>query len=112
MQARVGHIEVFVKDATASRDWYVAKLGAKPVSDQGEFQWVEVGGVELLLRPGTGSQAEGYRDSALAVVLYVEDAAKFKSDLESKGVEVTRGDNDECLTFQDPDGHWIQAVQN
>ena len=108
---KLGHIEVFVKDAPRSRDWYVRVLGANATSDQGEFQWVELGGVELLLRPGTGSQAEGYRDSSLAVVLYVEDAAKFKSDLESKGVEVTHGDNDDCLTFQDPDGHWIQSVQ-
>ena len=111
MQARVGHIEVFVKDATASRDWYIAKLGAKPVSDQGEFQWVAIGDTELLLRPGSASPAKTYRDSSLALVLYVEDAEQFRSHLEQNGVQVTHGDNDECLTFQDPDGHWIQAVQ-
>lgn len=112
MQARVGHIEIFVKDAAASRDWYVANLGAKPVSDQGEFQWVAVDGTELLLRPGGGSHAEGYRDTSVALVLYVKDADQFRSHLEGNGVQVTHGDNDGCLTFQDPDGHWIQAVQN
>ena len=66
---------------------------------------------ELLLRPGTGSAAKNYRDASLAFVLYVENAAKFRSHLEQNGVQVTHGDSDDCLTFQDPDGHWIQAVQ-
>lgn len=111
VQAKVGHIEVFVNDAAASRDWYVANLGAKPVSDQGEFQWVAIGETELLFRPGKGSHAENFRDASLALVLYVEDAEQLRSHLEQNGVQVTHGDNDECLTFQDSDGHWIQAVQ-
>lgn len=101
-----------MKEATRSRDWYVSVLGAKATSDQGEFQWVELGGTELLLRPGRCAANSSYKETAIAIVLYVEDAAKFKTNLAAKGVEVTHGDNDDCLTFQDPDGHWIQAVQN
>ena len=111
MQARVGHIEVFVRDAPQSRDWYVEALGAKATADQGEFQWVAIGETELLLRPGTGSRAKEYRDSSVALVLYVPDAAGLETDLKDGGVDVTHGDNDDCLTFQDPDGHWIQAVR-
>ena len=111
MPIKIGHIEVFVADASRSRDWYVRALGATAASDQGEFQWVEIGGTEILLRPGKGAPGGGYKDSAMAFVLYVEDAAAFKTELQNKGVAVTHGDNDECLTFQDPDGHWIQAVQ-
>ncbi|MCH7904234.1 MAG: VOC family protein [Armatimonadetes bacterium] len=111
MSIKIGHIEVFCKDTAEARDWYVDVLGARPVSEQDEYQWVEIGGTEILLRPGKGVPGGGYKDSAVALVLYVEDAAVFKEQLENNGVEVTHGDNDECLTFQDPDGHWIQAVQ-
>ena len=111
MPIKIGHIEVFCKDVKRGRDWYVDVLGARPVSDQGEFLWVEIGGTEILLRPGNGAPGGGYKDSAMAIVLYVEDAAAFKAELQNKAVAVTHGDNDECLTFQDPDGHWIQAVQ-
>ena len=111
MLIKIGHIEVFCEDVKRARDWYVGKLGAKATSDQGEFQWIEIGGIELLLRPGKRAPEGGYGDSAMAIVLYVEDVEAFKTELQSKGVEVTHGDNDECLTFQDPDGHWIQAVQ-
>ena len=112
MPIKFGHIEVFCKDVERAKDWYVEILGAKPTSDQGEFQWVDISGTELLLRPGKGAPKSSYKDTAIALVLYVEDADAFKTELQNKGVEVTHGDNDECLTFQDPDGHWIQAVQN
>ena len=107
---KVGHLEVFVADAVRSRDWYVRILGAKSVADQGQFQWVELGGFELLFRPGAPVFASSYRETGNAMVLYVDDLAAFRSALESEGVAVTHGDDDGCLTFQDPDGHWIQAT--
>lgn len=108
---RLGHLELFVADAVRSRDWFVAVLGAKAVADQGEFQWVELGGFELLFRPGAVRSASSYREAGIAMVLYVEDLDAFRGALESHRVVVTHGDEDVCLTFQDPDGHWIQATR-
>jgi catechol 2,3-dioxygenase-like lactoylglutathione lyase family enzyme len=110
MEPRIGHIEVFVQDPVASRDWYVSVLGAKLVADQGQAQWVALGVVEVLLRPGKGSTASAYRATSVAPVLYLSDLDAFHERLESFGVVVSHGDEDECLTFQDPDGHWYQAT--
>jgi len=110
MEPRIGHLEVFVQDPVASRDWYVHVLGAKFVADQGLAQWVALGVVEILLRPGSGSVAGAYRATSVAPVLYLSDLDGFRERLESNGVAVTHGDDDECLTFQDPDGHWYQAT--
>lgn len=107
---KIGHLELFVRDTVKSREWYVRALGASPVADQGEFQWIELGGLEVLLRPGEGSKAKEYRSTALAPVLYVEDLAEFREMLDEAGIDPTNGDEDECLTFRDPDGHWWQAT--
>ncbi len=111
MSVKVGHFEQFVADPKASRDWYSQALGFDAVSDQGDFQWVKLGDFEILLRPGNSPKFESYRDCARALVLYCTDLSELAEHLLSLGVPVSNGDFDDCLTFQDPDGHWIQAVQ-
>ena len=50
---RAGHIELFVKDPAASREFYEKVLGATVADVQnGEFVWLALGGLVLLLRPG------------------------------------------------------------
>jgi catechol 2,3-dioxygenase-like lactoylglutathione lyase family enzyme len=107
---KLGHIEVFVADPAASRDWYVQVLGARAVADQGPFQWIELGGTELLLRPGAPRVVPNYRETSVALVLYVDSLAPLETQLAIHQVPVSHGDEDGCLTFQDPDGHWIQAT--
>lgn len=110
MASRIGHLEFFVRDAAVSRDWYARVLGATPIADQGDCQWIELAGTELLFRPGNGSRSREYRATSVAPVLYVEDLEDFREQLDEAGVDATHGDEDECLTFQDPDGHWWQAT--
>jgi catechol 2,3-dioxygenase-like lactoylglutathione lyase family enzyme len=107
---KLGHLEVFVAEPVASRDWYVRVLGAESVADQGDFQWIKLGDVELLFRKGQPRAASTYRESAIALVLYIQDLSGFSKRLSEQGCIVTHGDADDCLTFQDPDGHWIQAT--
>ena len=107
---KLGHLEVFVLDPIASRDWYVRVLGADPVADQGDFQWIKLGETELLFRKGQSQKASTYREASIALVLYIEDLSKLEARLGEHGCDVTHGDQDECLTFHDPDGHWIQAT--
>ncbi len=107
---RIGHIERFVTDPTASRQFYCEILGFEcVVSQPGGFEWVKAGDMEILLRPGTPHASEGYR-AGTATVLYADDLESYVKSLSSKGVSLTHADGDECVTFQDPDGHWFQVV--
>ena len=110
MSYRFGHIELFARDPEASRCFYVDALGARLVADQGRTQWVEIGGAVILLRPGAPEVPADYRRAAEGLVLYCADAAQLEARLQQAGVETGRADQDDCVTFQDLDGHWWQAV--
>ncbi|MCB9464288.1 MAG: VOC family protein [Candidatus Eisenbacteria bacterium] len=51
---RFGHVELFIQDIAAARVFYEQVLGAVLVSEQaeGRILWFELGGMEILLRPG------------------------------------------------------------
>ena len=99
---RFGHLELGVDDPVASREWYVGKLGFTPVADQGAgFQWVERGGLEILLRMGAPSPA-------MSVVFYVDDPDAEAERLRAAGVDLEKQAN--CWLIRDPDGHLVQVV--
>lgn len=108
---RLGHVELFVHNPAASRDFYESLLGADRIAEQGDFLWIGWGGLEILLRPGAPTAAPNYRASSQTLVFYASDLAALNTSLVEKGIAVGHGDEDDCLTFQDPDGHWIQAVE-
>lgn len=99
---RFGHLELGVRDPMASRAFYVERLGFQLVADQGpDFQWVERGGLELLLRRGEPSPR-------ISIVYYVEDPGAEATRLREAGVDVElRG---ACWHLCDPDGHELQVV--
>lgn len=112
---RLGHIEIFVRDPLASRNFYRDVLGFQVVVVQNErFVWLRSGEHELLLRPRSDSatdSADRYDHARLALVLYTDDLAASQQALLVAGVTFGAPDGpDCCLTFQDPDGHWIQLV--
>jgi len=99
---RFGHLELGVDNPVASRDWYVGKLGFALVADQGPgFQWVERGGLEILLRRGAPSPA-------MSVVFYVDDPDAEAGRLRAAGVRMEKEAN--CWLIRDPDGHLVQVV--
>lgn len=108
---RLGHVELFSQDTRRARDFYRDVLGAEVVTEQpGGFRWLELGGVEILLRPGAPSaSAMRYRDADQGLVLYCDDVPAVLQVLEDRGLAVS-GDDDGCPTFADPDGHWFQLV--
>jgi catechol 2,3-dioxygenase-like lactoylglutathione lyase family enzyme len=111
---KLGHIELFVRDPLASRDFYRDVLGFKVIAEQqGKFVWVALGDREILLRPGTVAApvVARYQDAASAIVLYVDDVSAEAKRLRSRGL-MFRGDDGsvDCPTFTDPDGHWFQLV--
>lgn len=99
---RFGHLELGVADPLASRAFYVERLGFRLVADQGpDFQWVERGGLEILLRRGEASPR-------ISIVYYVSDPDAEAKRLVEAGVEVAlRG---RCWHLRDPDGHELQVV--
>jgi catechol 2,3-dioxygenase-like lactoylglutathione lyase family enzyme len=107
---RIGHIELFVRDPLASRDFYVGVLGFQHVATQGRNAWVKLQDTEILLRLGEPpAAAEDYSGSA--IVLYVKDLQAAAERLRARGLIFAGTDGSpKCLTFKDPDGHWFQLV--
>ena len=110
---RAGHIELFVKDSAASREFYEKVLGATVADVQnGEFVWLGLGGLVLLLRPGSPPPPRPtYQEGACGLVLYTNDLETTRQELQGRGLEFRGTDgSDRCLTFPDPDGNWFQLV--
>ena len=109
---RIGHIELFVRDPLASRDFYELVLGFEVVAVQGTNVWVKLGDVEILLRRGSGASGGAtYASATAGIVLYVDDLPAARAQLESRGLTFDGCDGGEkCPTFRDPDGHWFQLV--
>ena len=110
---KLGHIELFVRDAQASKVFYRDLLGFEVTVEQSPgLVWLESGGVEILLREGAGIEIpEKYEDTAAGLVLYTLDLEKTRDMLKARGL-IFNGtvDSEKCLTFTDPDGHWFQLV--
>lgn len=110
---RLGHIELFVADPLGSMPFYRDALGFELVEVQGErVVWLKSGDAELLLRPGANAApADSYQRAPIAMVLYTDDMPAATARLEKHGVEILGNDGPGCLTFTDPDGHWLQLVE-
>lgn len=110
----LGHLELFVEDVQRSRDFYVNVLEGTVTSVQGEgrYVWLEVGGREILLRPGKPPPGgDTYRDGRIGLVLYTDDLPRTVARLEERGARFGDGDGGpDCPTLTDPDGNWIQVV--
>ena len=110
---RLGHFEIFVADPVGSLPFYRDALGFDLVEIQGDrFVWLQSGHVLLLLRPGANeAPAETYQRAPIALVLYATSLVEATGRLAEHGVEIAGDDGPGCLTFRDPDGHWIQLVE-
>jgi catechol 2,3-dioxygenase-like lactoylglutathione lyase family enzyme len=113
---RIGHIELFVSDPVAARDFYVGKLGFEIEAEQGpegeppRYIWLNVGeGPQILLRPGAPGTKPTYQQAQSGIVLYTEDVTAKIKELSARGL-VINGEDTGCPCFSDPDGHWWQIV--
>ena len=109
---KIGHIELFVKDASASKDFYESVLGFEVVAVQSPDQvWVRCGELEILLRKGNPTNSNRYETSNNGIVLYTDDLERTSQVLTQHGLTFKGTvDTDKCLTFTDLDGHWFQLV--
>lgn len=108
---KIGHIELFVRDPKKASNFYIKKLGFSLESDQGEYVWVKLDNIELLLRPGKAISSQSYENTSIALVLYTNDLKKSEKELMERGIEFAGFDQSKnCLTFKDLDGHWWQLV--
>jgi catechol 2,3-dioxygenase-like lactoylglutathione lyase family enzyme len=110
---RVGHIELFITDAEAARDFYGRVLGAELVNEQadGRILRFRLGSVEFLLRPGEpGEGPEIYKHARSAIVLYTDDLDAEIAKLKLRGLAFEGDDGPGRPTFRDPDGHWFQLT--
>lgn len=113
---RLGHIELFCRDCFATQAFYTDILGFETTEVQGgQFVWLRSeDGLEILLRPGKDYRAVGcYRQSGQAFVVYCDDLEHFHDRLVRAKVSIGEpGEEPDCLTFRDPDGRWLQAVEH
>lgn len=110
---RPGHIELFCHDVERSRVFYTTVLGFDVVDIQrGEFVWLRLGDLEILLRPGSPeTPVSAYQNSRQALVFYTDNLDRARTQLEANGLEFKGTDGSgTCLTFTDPDGNWFQLV--
>lgn len=110
---QLGHIELFVRDPLAAKEFYVGILGFELVDEQqGTFIWVASGGLSILLRPGAQREAVGaYGEAESGLVLYTDDLERTAALLRARGLAFRGTDGSpRCLTFTDPDCHWFQLV--
>jgi catechol 2,3-dioxygenase-like lactoylglutathione lyase family enzyme len=108
----LGHVELFVPDPRAERDFYRAAFDFPVRSEQqGGMIWLEAWGTELLLRPGKPALAPAYGDSGVALVAYARDFTELMDRVVALGA--TPGEPDgapDCPTFRTPGGTWWQVV--
>ncbi|MBS1517150.1 MAG: VOC family protein [Bacteroidetes bacterium] len=110
---KIGHLEIFVKDPIASKDFYEKILGFTVTEIQHDkFVWMNLDDTQILLRPGKNDlRTDEYNNSNIGIVLYTDDVDRKKSELENRGLVFSGFDGSEsCLTFKDPDGNWFQLV--
>ena len=108
----IGHIELFVKNTLASKDFYESILGFEVVAVQSPDQiWVRCGEMEILLRKGNPANSNKYETSNNGIVLYTDDLESASRGLTERGLKFKGTvDTEKCLTFTDLDGHWFQLV--
>jgi catechol 2,3-dioxygenase-like lactoylglutathione lyase family enzyme len=110
---KLGHIELFVRSPSRSKQFYRDVLLFDLVAEQGENHiWLKSGEIELLLRPANQPpRAQTYQNALVGFVMYTDDLPATLARLKERGI-VPQGQDgsDGCPTFTDPDGHWIQIV--
>ncbi len=110
---RIGHIELFVRDPAAMKEFYTAVLGGEVTAEQadGLLVWVRLGEVEILLRPGTPDPSPDlYKLARSAIVLYTDDLDAQVAALKRRGLAFEGDDGPGCPTFRDPEGNWFQLT--
>lgn len=110
-----GHLELFCADTKVTRDFYVDGFGFEVEAEQpGGFIWLKSGSTEILLRPSSIERAapERYTLGAFGLVLYTEDLPDTLATLARLEIWPDGDDGEGCPTFRDPDGHWVQVVEN
>ena len=105
-------MELFVENPEISRDFYVEVLGfTETVVLHKDLIWIAHGDFEILLKKGNAHKAKDYQTASHGLVLYTDDLEAEKQALLKRGLEFKGFDGSEkCLTFTDPDGHWLQLV--
>ena len=114
----INHIGLFVKDLTASVEFYVGFFGFPVVKEFGsggaKIALIDIGGgqVELIQRP------EPNRSSPVGIwghiAFYVPDFDEKLKKLDSLGLEkrmVTMDDGSRLCFFSDPDGHTLELME-
>ena len=89
---KLGHIELFVKDPSRSKQFYRDVLLFDVTDEQGENHiWLRSGGIEILLRRARQAPtAQTYQDATVALVMYTDDLPATLARFKKHGVSPRR----------------------
>ncbi|WP_425364301.1 VOC family protein [Bradyrhizobium barranii] len=109
---KLGHIELFVADPLASKEFYRRVLGFEILEVQGgRCVWMKLGDITFVLRPGEPPRVDAYQKAGAALVLYTDDLSSALNALSDRGLTPAGTDGSPlCPTFTDLDGNWFQLV--
>jgi catechol 2,3-dioxygenase-like lactoylglutathione lyase family enzyme len=107
------HIVLHVKDADASKEFYVGLLGMEVDHERPGRLFLSCGQQMIGLFETEGSHRKPAHLDLNHVALQIESGSykEVKAALEEHGVEVTgRKGDPHCIYFEDPDGHRLQIL--
>jgi catechol 2,3-dioxygenase-like lactoylglutathione lyase family enzyme len=114
--ARLSHLIVYAHDLAESTRFYRDRLGLPVLAEDRDCVRFDAGRIELHLQPAAahGVQLFGERDDSSDVVFLVEDLARMRTALESRGVVFKRRRSYEVglvTDFYDPNGHRLMLYE-
>ena len=109
---KIGHIELFVKEPLASKEFYETMLGFETVMVQGQaYVWMRSGALEILLRKENSRVSSVYETASHGIVLYTDNLGRTSRELAQRGLQLHKmAGSEKWLAFTDPDGHRFQLV--
>lgn len=108
----IDHVVLHVKDLDRSKHFYIDVLGFEIAHEGGRNSFLRCGTQQVALFERTDRDIHaGEEMNHMALRLAAGEYAEVKAVLEAEGIKVSgRPGDDECIYFNDPDGHRLQVL--
>jgi catechol 2,3-dioxygenase-like lactoylglutathione lyase family enzyme len=107
----IDHVVLHVSDVARSKAFYMDVLGMTVRHDGSRHVFLHCGDQQLALFARDGKIGAGGDLNHLAFAVDRGNWKQIAEALRARGIEVSgRSDDEECVYFEDPDGHQLQIV--